>query len=460
MGAWGMAIFADDTASDVRGDFRDLIAEGLSPEQATKKIFEKYRSSLNDPDDGPPFWLGLAVTQWKCGRLLESVKAKALAIIDSGANLKRWSGDAKRRAVLEKTRALLSSPPPPATRIRKRYQEDNDWPVGELISYHTPQGKYAVLRVAGHVTGSTGKHPIIELVDWYAAQPASLDDARMLDTRFGIERRKGAYAFSHRAVVAAASRRDQPKDRLQRLGVSATTFEKVNRCDTFRPWRYFGDYVDEVFAGPKQVHPGPGGRAHEAWQAGDILCHCTSGEYLLFQMISRLDFRPHFTGAPIMTLLEWDRGMAPRGEEMASLRAALDHDKRCVHFAVVHDAVNAAPESAFERIGHAAIVVEKGLRRTASLDMAIAQARESLRLVALRRILVDVLEKSGTPLTLAAICAAVEERGGRPGSANPLAEIDSLLRYLHANAYPFERVGKNAWKWGTASSGAGWRWTP
>ena len=68
--------FPDDTTSDVRDGFRDLIGEALSTEQA--------------------FWLGLAVTQWKCGRLLERVKEKALEIIDTGADLKRWSGDIRR----------------------------------------------------------------------------------------------------------------------------------------------------------------------------------------------------------------------------------------------------------------------------------------------------------------------------------------------------------------------------
>ena len=121
MGTWGTAIFSDDTASDVRDEYRDLIGEGLSTEQATDKLLRHYAPSLDDPDDGPPFWLGLAVTQWKCGRLLEQVKEKALHIIDSGADLKRWSGDAKRRAVLEKTRAQLLSPQPRPTRIRKRY---------------------------------------------------------------------------------------------------------------------------------------------------------------------------------------------------------------------------------------------------------------------------------------------------------------------------------------------------
>lgn len=70
MGTWGAAIFSDDTASDVRDQFRDLIGEGLSTEQATDKLLREYASSLDDPDDGPPFWLGLAVTQWNCGRLL------------------------------------------------------------------------------------------------------------------------------------------------------------------------------------------------------------------------------------------------------------------------------------------------------------------------------------------------------------------------------------------------------
>ena len=230
MGAWGTAIFSDDTAGDVRDRFRELIGKGLSTEQATDKLFRQYASSLNDPDDGSPFWLGLAVTQWKCGRLLERVKAKALDIIDTGADLKRWSGDAKRRAVLEKTRAQLLSPPLPPTHIRQRYQENNEWEVGELISYQKPRGNYSVLRVLGHITQSAGKHPIIELVDWYAASPASREDAQHLETRVGTERTECAYRLSHMAVVAAVSSRDQPTARLRRLGPSAAPFEPVNHC--------------------------------------------------------------------------------------------------------------------------------------------------------------------------------------------------------------------------------------
>jgi hypothetical protein len=323
MGTWGTAIFSDDTASDVRDQFRELIGEGLSPEQATEKLLREFAWSLDDPDDGPPFWLGLAISQWKCGRLLEQVKTRALDIIDTDADLKRWStaDGRRRRAVLEKTRAQLLSPLPPPARIRKRYQENNDWEVGELISYQTPRGKYAVLRVLGHITESGGKHPIIELVDWYAASPASLDDARHLETRVGIERTERAYGLSHMAVVAAVSSRDQPIARLRRLGPSAAPFERVDRCNTYRPWRHFGDYVDKVFAGPKRLFPGPGGNAHESWRVGDVLCHhATDGKCLLFQVIEPVDLKPFLRSAPTVMLLDWNDRTPPTEAEIAALR--------------------------------------------------------------------------------------------------------------------------------------------
>ena len=130
MGTWGTAIFSDDTASDVRNDFRELIGDGLSPEEATARLMTRYGSIVDDPEGGTTFWLGLAVTQWKSGRLQESVKKRALEIIDSGADLRLWSEDEKlvkaRAAVLAETRAQLLSPQPAAKRIPKTFREAND----------------------------------------------------------------------------------------------------------------------------------------------------------------------------------------------------------------------------------------------------------------------------------------------------------------------------------------------
>lgn len=133
MGAWGVAIFSDDLAADLRTDFREMIGNGLTPAEATDLLLVEYASSLEDPDEKPVFWIALASAQWKLGRLEDRALKMALQFIDNGADLARWDvpkDRAKREAVLAKTRAELLSPPPPAKRIPRTVKEANDWKVG------------------------------------------------------------------------------------------------------------------------------------------------------------------------------------------------------------------------------------------------------------------------------------------------------------------------------------------
>ena len=47
MGAWGTGIFQDDTACDIRDEYRDLIGNGASGTDATRQILKSYaRRSL------------------------------------------------------------------------------------------------------------------------------------------------------------------------------------------------------------------------------------------------------------------------------------------------------------------------------------------------------------------------------------------------------------------------------
>src|SRR5690242_9763247 len=121
MGAWSTSIFSDDLAADVRDEFRELISEGLDPDEATKQLLKKYRSSLRDGDERPVFWLALAATQWNLGRLVPGTLAEALNVIDSGEDLKRWQENGKllqkRRDVLVKLREKLVSPLPPPKKL-------------------------------------------------------------------------------------------------------------------------------------------------------------------------------------------------------------------------------------------------------------------------------------------------------------------------------------------------------
>jgi hypothetical protein len=178
VGTWGTGIFSDDTAADVRGQFRDAIGDGLTPEAATRRLLEHYKPGPHDPDGTPVFWIALAVTQWKTGRLLESVKREALRVIADGSDLARWSdpNDTKRRTVeLEKVSRLLASPQPPTKRIRKRWLEECDWKRGELVIYRTAAGALVHFRVVGFAIDAGGKRPVCEVLDLPGA--ARLDDA-------------------------------------------------------------------------------------------------------------------------------------------------------------------------------------------------------------------------------------------------------------------------------------------
>jgi hypothetical protein len=68
MGAWGVGIFSNDTASDICEDFRDLIAEGLSAHEATLRLVGEYGVDGSDEDEND-FWLGLAATQHRLGHI-------------------------------------------------------------------------------------------------------------------------------------------------------------------------------------------------------------------------------------------------------------------------------------------------------------------------------------------------------------------------------------------------------
>jgi hypothetical protein len=97
MGTWGTALFSDDLAADLRGEFRELIGEGLTTEAAVNRLKTEYKSSLRDPDEESVFWLALADEGWRLGRLDDKVLENALRVIESGQDLARWVNAPDRR---------------------------------------------------------------------------------------------------------------------------------------------------------------------------------------------------------------------------------------------------------------------------------------------------------------------------------------------------------------------------
>ena len=189
MGVWGTGIFQDDTASDIREDFKAYLGDGLSGPDATARILAEYQSSLADPHEAGVVWLALAASQWKLGRLEPDTLAQALNVIDSGSDLKRWNADAKdhakRKAVLERLRGEITSPQPEAKKVRKRVLATCDWPVGSMVAYRMNSGNLAMLRVIGYHTDKGGTSPVCEVLDWTGTETPTEEMMRPIPVREG-----------------------------------------------------------------------------------------------------------------------------------------------------------------------------------------------------------------------------------------------------------------------------------
>src|SRR5260370_31703835 len=124
MGAWGPGLWSDDTACDVRRTYREALEDGLSDEDATAKVLAEFAAELGDQDTAPVVWLALAVSQHDLGRLAGEIRDRALEVIRSGADSRRWQDAkakvrARRAAVLANRTGHLARPQPARKLIRR-----------------------------------------------------------------------------------------------------------------------------------------------------------------------------------------------------------------------------------------------------------------------------------------------------------------------------------------------------
>lgn len=162
MGAWGTAIFSDDTAADVRDAFTDLAAEGLTASAATERLIRESSEILADEDDAVVFWLALAATQWKLGRLVDDVRDRAVAIIDAGDDLRRWAGSGRseinqRKKQLAKLREQILSPQPKPKKLKPFPKSSTEFRVGDVAAYRLDERtsvRFCVLHLWGDRGGT------------------------------------------------------------------------------------------------------------------------------------------------------------------------------------------------------------------------------------------------------------------------------------------------------------------
>jgi hypothetical protein len=110
MGAWGIDIFEDDLALDLKEEYEEILNSGLSHEVATKTLMEHYQEVLEDSEESGVFWLALASIQLEHHSLIKGVKIAALDVIDHFRDLLRWEDSPdfqKRKEILSQLKNQL-----------------------------------------------------------------------------------------------------------------------------------------------------------------------------------------------------------------------------------------------------------------------------------------------------------------------------------------------------------------
>jgi hypothetical protein len=174
MGAWGTAIFSDDLAADVRGEWRELLLDGAETEAAAATVKERFGHALEDEDDSIVFWLAFAAAQMETGRLQDEVRDRALASIASGGDVERWAEDdpvlaRQRQRVLDRLADKLKGPQPKPKRLRRPKPLGVSFELGDVIRLRSESGKREALAVVvaqndGFPRGTV--NPVVELLAW------------------------------------------------------------------------------------------------------------------------------------------------------------------------------------------------------------------------------------------------------------------------------------------------------
>lgn len=254
MGTFGTAIFSDDFACDIRDEFKELIGEGMTSEEATKSLIESNADSLSDEDEASVFWLSLAATQWKTGRLLQDVKQKAIEVIDTGSDLKRWELEddeklvAKRQKELIKLKEQLFSPQPAQKKISKVYKEFTPFEVGDVFSYAHSSGKFALFRVIGHFVDNGGRRPTCEILDFFDTELPT-DRSTLEKMPFiSIKEKDFSGNSKSRFFLGDIKQKFEPKEKVQLIARNIKGMQADKSPSSLIFWRDLDARLTKLFA--------------------------------------------------------------------------------------------------------------------------------------------------------------------------------------------------------------------
>ncbi len=238
MGTWGTSLYANDLASDIRGDYVDKLRRGKTNEEATKELINANLDIMGDAEEEPLFWFALADTQWNYGRLLPEVKEKALFYLSQDDELERWKESGQKqlnawKKTLKTLKEKLESPQPPPKKVSHYRLYRCKWNLGDVFAYHFTssyskekgfEGKYVVFRKVSEDTWWPGHIiPVVQVYKWIGDDIPSVDrlsDFDLLPAFFfpATFKKFPNKAVEYKIELISESEKVIPKDNLVFLG--------------------------------------------------------------------------------------------------------------------------------------------------------------------------------------------------------------------------------------------------
>lgn len=226
MGTWEVGLYQNDLSADVRGNYIAKLKAGKSDETALQEILLEYKEEMKDIDCKYDFYLGLADTLWKKGRLPEEIRIKALQMIEEDRVSERWHSDRikkMRGKVLDKLKMELEGTMPERKKISIHKPYILGWEEGEVYYFQIKEkisgyekyfGWYALFYVDKiYLEDWNVKGVADEVADAYfflmKDRPQSMED-------FHASQRVcfliGQTGNRYKVHILESSRRNRPKD--------------------------------------------------------------------------------------------------------------------------------------------------------------------------------------------------------------------------------------------------------
>jgi hypothetical protein len=212
----GPGLYQDDTGHDVRAEAKELMAQGLSPDDVTSTLAARWADVLGDEDVYCAFYLALADTQCRLGRVDPAVRRTALDLIDSGRDLRRWeysrAFSARRKGILSQLGARLAAPPVVERKVRVPRAFRTSLAVGDVLVHTAENGERFLFHVIGLSENGGHLGALLQILDWDWTKQLSPDAVAQVGPA------KPAGHLVNRIHLAPFRGTDMPKKQTRLLG--------------------------------------------------------------------------------------------------------------------------------------------------------------------------------------------------------------------------------------------------